>query len=1126
MCKKMSYIKKRNCQKIASLVMTLFCFLSFIAPAAYASGHNGEYPIAELTLGNSFGMKNIQRIGWGDVGDYGTRLVRDGRECIKLNKEGSKTIFVYVDVNNKMLYEPKDARVGVEVDYFDEGHGKFTITYDGLTGNFTDGEIVQLEDTGEWKTHTFYLYDAEFANGFLATGGAWDFRIGEWSEVMGMTNEDVILGGIRVSQGYYEHEVNVIASTEHTGNIFDTADEKVFNLNMENNTAAQQETLVEYTVTDIYGNAVETGKLKKSVKGKEKTDEKLTIKTSKNGVYVLNLKVTTTGPNELPVTYEEQQDFSVMNKFKEGEKLNETLGTAGHTSWGHDVYKSMELITAAGMGAWRDEYGWDVVERAKGDYKKSDMHDENVNAMYNAGVYPLFIACYGNPLYDEYRSVPQTDEGIKAYAKYAAFLAEQYKGKIKAIEIWNEYNIAPFNPNMLDAEHYVKMLKACYQEIKKVNPDIPVIGIDCAGVDIDFMKKVFDAGGYEYMDVVSVHPYYVYKEQRFADQEWAKWVLEVKDLMKQYGEPKEIWLTEVGWPTHKTEERTEMLQYTDEQQGKYQTRMYMTCRANDFGKRIFMYGFEEKGIQPGNPEHHFGIVRSEYNVRTPLAAKPALIAVAAMNKLIGNSDYVDSVYFNEDTSAHRFTDRDSNEQTIAIWSSREDNVSLNLGATEVTVIDLYGNIVDTFRSQNGIYQFDLNDDQYYIKGKFTAFSKADTDITTEYPHEVVKGNTFNIKVADKQKRNLRIDVKCDDAFTIEENNGVVNGDGKVSMKVMKEDSDLHNVFVNIYEGEQIVLSSRYTIKIGSQMSGEFMLVTTETTPRRQRLVNRLKNRTDSTTISGSCEIIAPEELASAAKKTRFLNVRPGDTVSVPINLPEQLTTRSWNITMRYELDDGTVWEDSGHINETVAQKADTPPVIDGVLANSEWKSVLFEAKSKSEAFDLNGAWGGEKDISLTGRVMYDSENLYLGLTVKDNAFVQENTGADIWNGDCVQLAIEDFSEEERDANTSKFTDIGIAQTKDGPTIWRYNSCYDLPSGEIKNAEAKIKRIGTETIYEIKIPFSELFKEGYVLKADKTMGFSIVVNDADNKERKGWIEYNSGVGRDKNSKLFGTLKFAS
>ena len=59
-------------------------------------------------------------------------------------------------------------------------------------------------------------------------------------------------------------------------------------------------------------------------------------------------------------------------------------------------------------------------------------------------------------------------------------------------------------------------------------------------------------------------------------------------------------------------------------------------------------------------------------------------------------------------------------------------------------------------------------------------------------------------------------------------------------EAMKEDSDLHNVFVNLYDGEQIVLTSRYTIKIGSQMSGEFMLVTTQTTPRRQRLVNRLK----------------------------------------------------------------------------------------------------------------------------------------------------------------------------------------------------------------------------------------------------------------------------------------------
>lgn len=46
-------------------------------------------------------------------------------------------------------------------------------------------------------------------------------------------------------------------------------------------------------------------------------------------------------------------------------------------------------------------------------------------------VYPLFIACYGNPLYDEYRSVPQTDEGIKAYANTRLFWQSSIKGKLR-----------------------------------------------------------------------------------------------------------------------------------------------------------------------------------------------------------------------------------------------------------------------------------------------------------------------------------------------------------------------------------------------------------------------------------------------------------------------------------------------------------------------------------------------------------------------------------------------------------------------------------------------------------------------------------------------------------------------
>ena len=527
-----------------------------------------------------------------------------------------------------------------------------------------------------------------------------------------------------MEQRYFSREIETAAETGHTGNVFDTSDKKTFRLTMKNTTAAPRLTAVEYEVTDIYGSVAEKGKTDGVViEGKETVIKEITLKDLKNGVYVIAMKVITTGPNELPVTYKIEYDFSVMKKFRPGEKLNDRIGASGHTSWGYDVNGSMELLTAAGMGVWRDEYSWETVEREKGIYSVYNMSDNNVNAMYRAGVYPLFIACYGNTQYDEYKSVPHTDEGIEAYAKYAGFLAEKYRDKIKAIEIWNEYNIKAFNPDLLSAEHYVKMLKACYREIKRVNPEMKVVGIVASGFDKEFLKSVFDAGGYDYMDVVSAHLYWVWT-QHFDARLWASKVREMKELMNEYGEEKELWITEIGWPTHKQKERIKF-QYTEEEQGKYIPRMYITYCANNFGQKVFVYDFQDDGVQPENMEHHFGIVHPEHNVRTPFAAKPALITLCAMNHMIGNSEYTDSVYFGEFTAAHRFVDRNSGEQTVTVWSTFTDSVALNLGTDTVTVFDHYGNVVYEYKSKDGIYQFDLNNGQYYIKGEFTAFSAAE-----------------------------------------------------------------------------------------------------------------------------------------------------------------------------------------------------------------------------------------------------------------------------------------------------------------------------------------------------------------------------------------------------------------
>ena len=67
------------------------------------------------------------------------------------------------------------------------------------------------------------------------------------------------------------------------------------------------------------------------------------------------------------------------------------------------------------------------------------------------------------------------------------------------------------------------------------------------------------------------------------------------------------------------------------------------------------------------------------------------------------------------------------------------------------------------------------------------------------------------------------------------------------------------------------------------------------------------------------------------------------------------------------------------------------------------------------------------------------------------------------------------------------------------------------------------REGNKTVYEFKIPWTNLLMEGQQPKLGDKLGFSFLVNDNDGNGRRGWIEYASGIGESKNSALFTYLK---
>jgi len=89
---------------------------------------------------------------------------------------------------------------------------------------------------------------------------------------------------------------------------------------------------------------------------------------------------------------------------------------------------------------------------------------------------------------------------------------------IRYIEVWNEWNIGfglggidacrddPGHP-CRNAALYADLLEKVYDTFKAARPDILIVGGAVAGMGLEFMGKLLDAGGYEKMDLLSWHFY-------------------------------------------------------------------------------------------------------------------------------------------------------------------------------------------------------------------------------------------------------------------------------------------------------------------------------------------------------------------------------------------------------------------------------------------------------------------------------------------------------------------------------------------------------------------------------------------------------------------------------------------
>lgn len=1133
-----------ECMK-KSIALILAAFICFGYSNAFAVEPLEETPeeyYPKITLGSK-----IQGEGLRISTDY-TPVVKGGREGLMSGVQvgGGRPEYILVDIDDNWAYDlPIYTGIEVIVEYFDDVEGKFNLTYNThkpdpnkyVTPNTEwggDSLVVELGGTMEWKTHTFYLEDAKFANKIGC-----DFRLGIWWPSAKNNYGAITFGSIAVKKVPIRTPLLYDGlSSDEVGNIFSIDDEIKLSHDFTNKLSEPVITTVKTEIFDSSNDKIAENTQTVEFSEQEIKSIEVNIDNPKKyGIYkVVATEETYTKSNPDNITtHVHEQEFSVSMKVAD-EDGNQRVGYAQHLlrGYGSPDY-SPDLIQEAG-GTWvrEDFLKWQEVEKAPGVYEIPPGEKEKLQKIKDSGVNILGIFMGRVPFYDGGVN-PHTDEGIEAFAKYCAFLAGELRGIVDHWEMWNEWNIKAFNPSLESPETYAKLVKAVYTEVKKVNPDAFLIGCDTAGIAdpkyslnvYTWTKSVFDAGAYEYMDAVSGH-HYDWDKDGFDETKYISVASSLKQLMSEYGEPKPIWITETGVSTQNGGAPK------DEQPGVL-AMIYAMMTAYDLSDKIMYYCLYDRA-DDSYVEASWGVLncwRRGYTSfpeanRTPNSAKPGYLGVAAMNSFVGGTAEFEKVLEKDRLYALKFHNNSFDKDVMMALGGNSGIISYNLGCKNVLVYDTYGNETARLTSDTGIYTFNVQKNPIYVVGDFSAF-----EIAGEMQFEVksdaaekatVAGDVVEFIYTKNTDKHLNIKLDIPSSLSLIEEPVFVGNTAKINLKALgNTDKIKFNVTVTD-DADNEIYAQEHTVLITVPIEVKVKTGQVAKNSIHWRAEITVKSLCNTSSINGSVKVTEPTDIAEIARERNF-ELAPREEITFYYTIPENVVQKVIDMTSTVSLDSGYEQTNTTKLDFTTASYTEKEPVIDGIISPGEWNSVWIGADEFRDVLQI-ADWAGADDLSFNGTMQWDEENFYLAGVVRDNmhsvSYSPQNA-QNLWRGDSIQFGIDDHNEVNA-MDAVLFTEIGIANVPgEGDVAFRYKTAYESPVNmKIENANLVVKRFDTYTVYELAIPWDELFYENYVPDVNKPYRFSVLVNDNDGQGRRGWIEYCSGIGTNKNVELFGTM----
>jgi len=277
--------------------------------------------------------------------------------------------------------------------------------------------------------------------------------------------------------------------------------------------------------------------------------------------------------------------------------------------WWHEgpARRDLQLIHDAGFTWVKQQVSWrDVEGIAKGHYDwyftdriVAEAEQFGLKVLFRLDREPVWTV---RPRGDSTGNGPP--ENPQDLSDFCHVLAERYRGRVSAYQVWNEPNLArewggwPPNP-----AEYVELLRACYVGIKTADPHALVISAGLAPTgngppeampDIEYLVGMYEAGAAPYFDLLGAHapgfkappemsPDEVAAAPEYGGQRFFcfRHVEDVRQVMERYGDgDKQVAVLEMGWTTDPVHPAYAWFAVTEEQQAEYLVRAFRFAREH------------------------------------------------------------------------------------------------------------------------------------------------------------------------------------------------------------------------------------------------------------------------------------------------------------------------------------------------------------------------------------------------------------------------------------------------------------------------------------------------------------------------------------------------------------------